>query len=171
MAYRWPVVIGALGCMPRTVPNTSKPPTTNSYVVGSGPVVQFRVDPQSKVRGPVVHVDGDWDVRVETVANAYVVNVTPRGTAGAVHIVAGPHDDVRVQIGRLPSAPPQTVSYSKTLVPSPYAVPSVPTVPTPSNEETPKAAMEEPPGVNPSSASSARQRLRGTLDTSDPWAP
>ena len=165
-------VVGALGCMPRTVPDTSNAPRTNSYIVGSGAVVQFRVDPRSKVRGPVVHVDGAWDVRVETVANAYVVYVTPRGSAGAVHIVAGPHDDVRVQIGRLPSAPPQTVSYPTALVPSPYAAPSVPTVAKPSNDDAPKSAAEEQPGTNPAPASSsARQRLRGTLDTSDPWAP
>lgn len=175
---KWQLVVAfpiltALGCVPTTVQTPSPPVTTDTFNVGPGSTVQFRVDPRTTVRGPIVHVHGEWDVRVQNIANTYIVYVMPRSSqpTGTVHIVAGPHDDVRVQVGQVPSVPqvpPQPVAITPY---PPHPAPSMPKVAPPPIDHAPKTAAEEPRSVSPASASSARERLRGTLDTSDPWAP
>lgn len=160
---------GILACSPAR-PRTTPARTFSVSPGATGSIVQLHVDPNTRVRGPVVHVEGDWDVRVVSLGGAYVVHVVARvpSPAGAVHIVAGPRDDVRVQIDRpsLSAAPVVRPSPLPAAMPAPeptgYSSPVSPPAPNPYRPaaETPAAPI-----------GSARHRLRGELDTSNPWAP
>lgn len=82
-----------------TLPPTAFPPHT-----GSDSVVQMRVAPDQSFGGPVIRVDGEFDVRMISRQGVYHVLVQPRSAyaGGSVNILVGGLDNVQVEINRLP---------------------------------------------------------------------
>jgi len=64
----------------------------------------MRVAPDQSFGGPVIRVDGEFDVRMISSGGVYHVLVQPRSqyAGGAVNILVGGLDNVQVEINRLP---------------------------------------------------------------------
>lgn len=151
------------GCMAMGGPGQAStlPPTAFPPHTGSDSVVQLRVAPDQSFGGPVIRVDGEFDVRMVSSGGVYHVLVQPRSqyAGGAVNILVGGLDNVQVEINRLP--PPGAPAVKPTPVKPAPAAPGRAFTPDP-----------DAPGplLPPSNAhAQARQRLRQDIDKSSPW--